>query len=392
LKRIQVVYRNYIPLNSPYSSFWNNPPENVKFLIPKPIGIMKHFFPIYRSLGRYTLIQKLVRLISDSIFSKPPAPNDVDAFFYVGLTPKEIPQKPFFIDLEHINALVDFLGPEEFARRKQNLLELFCHPLCHGIVPISQAAANTVKIAFDADFHKFSHKIKVIYPSLPLYIDKYKGQVSTLKISNKSPDTLHFLFVGKESLRKGLPQLLDAFAVLSNEFPNVFLNVVSDTPRELKEKFERSGRIRFYEPRFSTDEIVTQFFMPSDVFVLPTLEDSFGMVYLEALSSGLAVVLTKQFATPEIVQDKTNGLFLDLPKFALDSGAFLPPKKSNEYRVSSEFHEKMVSELVKCMKYFVTDRSFLTQAKQSATFEFKAQGKFSNEYRNHLLLDLFKNI
>ncbi|MGK5086856.1 hypothetical protein WDW86_04810, partial [Bdellovibrionota bacterium FG-2] len=69
--RVQVVYRNYIPLNSPYSSFWNNPPEGVEFLIPKAKPYLQKFFWIYRSFGKLPGVRWAVKKANQIFFETP---------------------------------------------------------------------------------------------------------------------------------------------------------------------------------------------------------------------------------------------------------------------------------------------------------------------------------
>jgi glycosyltransferase involved in cell wall biosynthesis len=51
----------------------------------------------------------------------------------------------------------------------------------------------------------------------------------------------------------------------------------------------------------------------SSVFVLPTLSESFGIVNLEAMASGLPIVATKVGGLPDIIKSGENG-FLVEPK------------------------------------------------------------------------------
>jgi glycosyltransferase involved in cell wall biosynthesis len=52
----------------------------------------------------------------------------------------------------------------------------------------------------------------------------------------------------------------------------------------------------------------------SDVFVMPAIYEPFGLVYLEALASGIPVIATGLSGAAEIVQDGINGFIITLPE------------------------------------------------------------------------------
>jgi glycosyltransferase involved in cell wall biosynthesis len=48
----------------------------------------------------------------------------------------------------------------------------------------------------------------------------------------------------------------------------------------------------------------------ADLFVMPTRQEAFGMVFQEAAAAGVPVVATRIAAVPEIVQDGQTGLLV----------------------------------------------------------------------------------
>ncbi len=106
------------------------------------------------------------------------------------------------------------------------------------------------------------------------------------------------LFVGGMDVAhtfKGIPILLQAVKILQKTIPDIQLVLVGDG--EEREKFELLARgmgiakkVRFVG-RVSNDELPFYYNM-ADLFVLPSIHqgEAFGMVLLEALSSGVPVV------------------------------------------------------------------------------------------------------
>ncbi len=47
----------------------------------------------------------------------------------------------------------------------------------------------------------------------------------------------------------------------------------------------------------------------SDIFALPSVNETFGMVYLEAMASGCVTVCTENDGAAGIIKDRENGYF-----------------------------------------------------------------------------------
>ena len=61
----------------------------------------------------------------------------------------------------------------------------------------------------------------------------------------------------------------------------------------------------------------------ADLFCLPSLQEGFGIVFLEAMAAGLPVVAGDAAAVPEVVDDGTTGLLVDPRDPAAVAGALL---------------------------------------------------------------------
>jgi glycosyltransferase involved in cell wall biosynthesis len=88
-----------------------------------------------------------------------------------------------------------------------------------------------------------------------------------------------FLYVGRVAIEKSVEEFLKL------DLPGSKL-VVGDGP-QLGELQQRYPRVRFTGPKFGHD--LARLYAASDVFVFPSRTDTFGLVVLEALASGLPV-------------------------------------------------------------------------------------------------------
>lgn len=121
----------------------------------------------------------------------------------------------------------------------------------------------------------------------------------------------NILFVGRHDPRKGLPDLLAACAVLAREGLAFRLVVVGDgRERRLAERMAAGpleGRVQFHG-RASNAEL-PRYYASADVFCSPARDrESFGMVLLEAMASGVAVVASDIPGYRAVIMPGENGL------------------------------------------------------------------------------------
>jgi glycogen(starch) synthase len=122
------------------------------------------------------------------------------------------------------------------------------------------------------------------------------------------------LAVGRLVRQKGFDVLLDAFASLARDAAFEWdLVIAGDGPERaaLESLAARAGvgnRVRF-AGRTDRAETVA-LFTGAAVFVLPSRQEPFGIVNLEAMAAGTPVVATRVGGVPEIVDDEVTGLLV----------------------------------------------------------------------------------
>lgn len=112
---------------------------------------------------------------------------------------------------------------------------------------------------------------------------------------------LTVLYVGRVSVEKGLDDLAHAFSGVEG----ATLLVVGDGPyrRELEER--TGGNVVF--KGFLEGGELSAAYASADIFVFPSKTDTFGNVVLEAMASGLPVIVTDRMAPRELVEEGRNG-------------------------------------------------------------------------------------
>lgn len=149
-------------------------------------------------------------------------------------------------------------------------------------------------------FHSNSFKNQGFRPEqifeIPLWVDPvfwyrdvvdYPGCMKPIK-------PLKLLFVGSISLRKGIPFLLDAVAKCGVA---VELTIVGTPPLSAHPQLvSKKNNITYLLPQSKTQ--LRNIYQMHDVFVLPSVCDSFGFVALEAMACGLPVIMTENCGAP----------------------------------------------------------------------------------------------
>src|SRR5262249_30180771 len=70
--------------------------------------------------------------------------------------------------------------------------------------------------------------------------------------------------------------------------------------------------------RIPRTELVARVLPRTDIYLLPTYAEAFGMSVLEAMAFGIPVIATNHFAIPEMVVDEQSGLLIDIQAWNLE--------------------------------------------------------------------------
>jgi glycosyltransferase involved in cell wall biosynthesis len=116
------------------------------------------------------------------------------------------------------------------------------------------------------------------------------------------------LTVSRIAPEKNLPLALAAFTQVKRRFPGLRMVVVGDGPTRAQAAAQYPDVIF---AGMQTGDALSRHYASADLFVFPSLSETFGNVTLEALASGLPVVAFDYAAAQETVVNGRNGFRVD---------------------------------------------------------------------------------
>ena len=111
------------------------------------------------------------------------------------------------------------------------------------------------------------------------------------------PGTRTVLHLGRLHPKKGINRLVVAWARVAARHPDWRLSIVGPSELGCREALERqvnelgAPRVDFQGPLYGADKLAA--YRQAGLFVLPTLNENFGMVVAEALAAGIPAICTK---------------------------------------------------------------------------------------------------
>ncbi|MCF6148486.1 MAG: glycosyltransferase family 4 protein [Candidatus Kuenenia sp.] len=158
---------------------------------------------------------------------------------------------------------------------------------------------------------------------------KYRDSVRIMY--DVAPDDVLLMFVGSGFKRKGLIHVINALAMVDLQKNFKLLVIGKGDERRFRSIAKEKGiyeRVIFA----GTSKEIHKIYAAGDIFVFPSEYDAFGTACLEAMASGLPVIVSKTSGASEIIDDGVDGFIIEHPIDAKEIANYLNTLYEKEKR------------------------------------------------------------
>ncbi|MFD9186926.1 glycogen synthase [Streptomyces phaeochromogenes] len=161
-------------------------------------------------------------------------------------------------------------------------------------------------------------KVRVLHNGIDTSLYRPDHGTDVIDRIGLDPGRPYVLFVGRITRQKGVPHLLRAVRDIDPAAQVVLCAGAPDTPeidQEFRDLFQELSSVRegvHWIPQMLPRPDVIQLLTHAAVFVCPSVYEPLGIVNLEAMACGTAVVASRVGGIPEVVADGETGLLVSV--------------------------------------------------------------------------------
>lgn len=186
--------------------------------------------------------------------------------------------------------------------------------MADAVIAVSDETRQDIERLFKVD----PNKIHIIYNGIDPEEYRPVESHAALKRFGVNPHEPYILFVGRITRQKGIIHLLNAIKHLDPGFQVVLCAGAPDTPEiaaEMKQAVAAAQRTRpgvIWIEEMLDNKSKIEFYTHAGAFVCPSIYEPFGIINLEAMACGTAVVASAVGGIREVVRHGETGFLVNV--------------------------------------------------------------------------------
>ena len=196
----------------------------------------------------------------------------------------------------------------------------------------------TTKLEEDI-IEKYGSTVKTLVVPLPVLQDSIIGDRKSFRDKYMySGDDFILLFLSRVDYKKGLNLLLPAIGQLSNKLSNIKLIIAGSGSQQYEDRvhnwikqYSLNEHVKFIG--FVSQQNRADAYAGSDCFVLPSMNENFGIAIVEALNSGLPVMISNNVYIWEKIIEKNGGWVCEYSVQSVVNMIEMIYKNKNDYEL-----------------------------------------------------------
>lgn len=290
----------------------NDVPEEVNIIELWGKNSLNHFFAIKASLYLHNNIS-LARTMNGKKLRKD---YDAEIAFLEGMPVKLLSMRktkaPKFCwihtDLSHFHATKSAFYNENEEKAAYSKMDT--------VICVSEFC----KKGFTSCFPSIAGKTSLIYNPIDIDTIRKRSQLPSVNLKN-SHNGINIITVSRLNREKNPLRLVETALLAKEESINLKFHLLGEGPLEtsLKEEIKIKGLEEYFE-FYGFQKNPYPLIAQSDIMVLPSDAEGFGLVLCEAMCLGIPVISTPTAGPTEILDNNNYGLLTDFtPKSILDA-------------------------------------------------------------------------
>ena len=220
-------------------------------------------------------------------------------------------------------------GFNQRGRLASLLRQQLQRPIGKGATAIAAIGSEAVDV-----YRRLFPGIRVF--NIPYFCDLADFRTAATARRTQRKHTVDVLFSGQLIERKGVDLLIRAFARVSDQVPELRLQLLGTGPAldVLRGMIPLELRDRIQFLGFQQPDVLPTIFAAADMFVLPSRHDGWGVVVNEALGAGLPIIVSDRVGARDLVEHGCNGFITVAGDIDSLASALLKLGRSSDLRKS----------------------------------------------------------